>query len=125
MADKELNTCGCGGNCGEDTSKEEGNCGCGGHENHDDCGCGHDHEEETLFVDFEDEDGNIVSFEVVDSFEYTGTEEAYKGGVYALVQDPSDASVFLMKADTDDSLVPVESEEEFEAVSKFYQEDLA
>lgn len=116
MSDKELNKeCGCG--CeGHDHEHNHGE-GC-------DCGHDHDHEEETLFVDFEDEEGNVVSFEVVDSFEYAGSEEAFKGSVYALVQDPDDNSVFLMKADTDESLVPVEDEAEFNTVAKFYQ-DLA
>lgn len=130
MTDKELNNgCGCG--C---EGEEKESCGCGHdhehhHHDHDhECGCGHDHdheEGETLVVDFEDENGNIVSFDVVDSFEYTGSEESLKNNVYALIQDPNDDSVFLMKADTDESLIPVEDENEFEIVSKFYQDELA
>lgn len=93
MTDKELNNgceCGCEG-------EEKESCGCGHdhehhHHDHDhECGCGHDHdheEGETLVVDFEDENGNIVSFDVVDSFEYTGSEESLKNNVYALIQDP-------------------------------------
>jgi len=130
MTDKELNNgceCGCEG-------EEKESCGCGHdhehhhHEHDHECGCGHDHEHEegeTLVVDFEDENGNIVSFDVVDSFEFTGSEESLKNNVYALIQDPCDDSVFLMKADTDESLIPVEDENEFEIVSKFYQDELA
>jgi ABC-type Zn2+ transport system substrate-binding protein/surface adhesin len=130
MTDKELNN-GC--ECGREGEEKE-SCGCGHdhehhHHDHDhECGCGHDHdheEGETLVVDFEDENGNIVSFDVVDSFEYTGSDESLKNNVYALIQDPNDDSVFLMKADTDESLIPVEDENEFEIVSKFYQDELA
>lgn len=119
MTDKELDKkqgCGCGDGCG---------CGHEHGEDHE-CGCGHDHEhehEETLVVDFEDENGNIVSFDVVDSFEYTGDNENFKGSVYALIQDPNDDSVFLMKADADESLMAVEDENEFEVISKFYQDE--
>ena len=79
MSEKELNNC----NCHDEESK---GCGCGGHDhNHDhnhECGCGCGEEEhESFIVDLEDENGNVISCDVVDAFEYNDKE-------YVLVQNP-------------------------------------
>lgn len=114
--DKEhLHECGCGdnGSCGSeentgcDCSSEE-NTGCG-------CGCG-EHDHESLIVDLEDENGNIVPCEVVDGFEYNENE-------YVLVQNPEDGSVYLFKVvgegETAELVIP--EDEEFEKVSEYYE----
>ncbi|MGL4991444.1 MAG: DUF1292 domain-containing protein [Sarcina sp.] len=104
MSDKELNGC-CGGHGQEH--------GCG-----DDCGCGHEHVE-TLVVDLEKEDGTIVSCEIVDTFEFN--EESY-----ALVYNEEEQGVYLFKeVGEEGEIIAVEDEAEFEAASKFYEENVA
>ena len=99
-----------------DCSEEEG-CNC--HE--DSCGCGCDcgcDDVEQRYVDFEDEEGNIVSYEIVDELEYNGNE-------YVLVQNPEDNSVYILKANSEDpEELEIPTEEEFEEVSS-YLESLA
>ncbi len=96
------------------------NCGCGhDHEhNHEHeecgCGCGHDHEE-ALVIDLEDENGNVVSCPVIDSFEYEGNE-------YLLTQNPEDESVYMFKIVNEELVVP--EEEEFNKVAEYYNEVL-
>lgn len=122
MSEKELDKCGCGCGCGEDVKDEQENCGCGcGNHSHEeegcDCGCG-DHEHESYVVDLEDENGNIISCEVVDAFEYKEQE-------YVLVQNPEDGSVFLFKSINEEGELVVPEEAEFVEVTKYYEEELA
>ncbi|MFL0197070.1 DUF1292 domain-containing protein [Clostridium sp. WILCCON 0269] len=110
MDDKNLNSCQC--------SPKEENCGCENHEHdevHDcDCGC-EDHE--NLVVDLEDENGNLVSCEIIDEFEY-------KNKQYVLVQNPENDSVYLFKAEMgdDEQELVIPEDEEFEEVSAYYAE---
>ncbi len=94
------------------------NCGCGHNHEHQHegcgCGCGHDHEE-ALVIDLEDENGNVVSCPVIDSFEYEGNE-------YLLTQNPEDESVYMFKVVNEELVVP--EEEEFNKVAKYYNEVL-
>lgn len=121
MSDKDLNKC-CGGNCGCGSEKEEKNegCGCGGHghdhEHHDGCGCGEEHVEHFV-VDLEDEEGNTITCDVIDAFEYKDEE-------YVLVQHP-DESVYLFKSQGEEGELVLPSEEEFDEVVKFYEENVA
>lgn len=132
MSEKELNKCGCGCGCGDEAKEEKETCGCGSHNHdedscgcgcgdhdHDDegCGCG-DHEHESFVVDLEDENGNIVSCEVVDAFEYKDQE-------YVLVQNPEDGSVYLFKSLGEEGELVIPEEAEFDEVTKYYQEELA
>lgn len=121
MSDKDLNKC-CGGNCGCGSEKEEKHegCGCGGH-GHDH---GHDHHEgcgdehvEHFVVDLEDEEGNTITCDVIDAFEYKDEE-------YVLVQHP-DESVYLFKSQGEEGELVLPSEEEFDEVVKFYEENVA
>ena len=96
------------------------NCGCGHDHNHEHehegcgCGCGHDHEE-ALVIDLEDENGNVVSCPVIDSFEYEGNE-------YLLTQNPEDESFYMFKIVNEELVVP--EEEEFNKVAEYYNEVL-
>lgn len=96
------------------------NCGCGHDHNHEHehegcgCRCGHDHEE-ALVIDLEDENGNVVSCPVIDSFEYEGNE-------YLLTQNPEDESVYMFKIVNEELVVP--EEEEFNKVAEYYNEVL-
>lgn len=123
MSDKELNKC-CGGNCGcgsEKEDKHEG-CGCGGHghdhehDHHEGCGCGEEHVEHFV-VDLEDENGNTITCDVIDAFEYKEEE-------YVLVQHP-DESVYLFKSQGEEGELVLPSEEEFDEVVKYYEENVA
>lgn len=102
---------------------EEENCNCG---NHQECGCGcSDHEDscgcgcedvENILVDLEDENGNIVSCEMIDGFEYKDNE-------YVLVQNPEDGSIYLFKVvgEGEEGELVVPDDAEFEEVSKYYE----
>lgn len=114
MNDENLNNCGC--------DSKEGDCGCDNHKHDDthdcDCGCSCG-EDENLIVDLEDENGNLVSCEIIDEFEY-------KDNQYVLVQNPENNSVYLFKVvpgDIGDELA-IPEDEEFEEVSAYYA-DLA
>ena len=119
MNDNEMNKCSCG--CGDMEDKHEGSCNCGHdhdhehHHDHEGCDCGHDHDHESFVVDLEDEDGNIISCEVVDAFEY-------KDGEYVLVQNPNDGSVYLFKSVGEEGELVVPEDSEFEEVTAYYQE---
>ena len=111
MEKELLHECG----CSDDNNtgcKDDNNSGCGG------CGCGcgdHDHDSEALIVDLEDENGNIVPCEVIDSFEYKTSE-------YVLVQNPQDEAIYLFKVvgEGEDSELVIPEDEEFEEVTKYY-----
>lgn len=123
MSDKELNKC-CGGSCGCGSEKEEKHegCGCGGHghdhghDHHEGCGCGDEHLEHFV-VDLEDEEGNTITCDVIDAFEYKDEE-------YVLVQHP-DESVYLFKSQGEEGELVLPSEEEFDEVVKYYEENVA
>jgi hypothetical protein len=113
MSDEKLHNCGCENNnegcgCGHDHEHEHG---------HEGCGCGHDHDHEPMIVDLEDENGNVVSCEAIDGFVYKETD-------YILVQNPDDGSVYLFKVVGEEGELVVPDEEEFEEVSKYYEESL-
>jgi hypothetical protein len=114
MSDEKLHNCGCADN-------NEG-CGCGHDHDHDHdhegCGCGHDHDHAPMIVDLEDENGNVVSCEAIDGF-------TYKESDYILVQNPDDGSVYLFKVVGEEGELVVPDEEEFNEVSKYYEESLA
>jgi uncharacterized protein YrzB (UPF0473 family) len=107
MSDEKLHN-GC---CGDDT------CGCEHDHDNDGCGCGHDHEHAPMIVDLEDENGNVVSCEAIDGFEY-------KDNDYILVQNPDDGSIYLFKVVGEEGELVVPEEEEFEEVSKYYEQTL-
>lgn len=119
MLDKELNGCEGGCGCGHNEEKESA-CGCGdhGHDHGDDaCGCG-EHEHESFVVDLEDENGNVVSCEVIDAFEYDDKE-------YVLVQNPDDGSVYLFRSEGEQGELVIPDDEEFDKVTKYYETELA
>ncbi|MGM9974029.1 MAG: DUF1292 domain-containing protein [Clostridiaceae bacterium] len=119
MNDNEMNKCNCG--CGDMEDKQGGSCDCGHdhdhHHDHEGCDCGHDHDHdhESFVVDLEDEEGNIISCEVVDAFEY-------KDGEYVLVQNPNDGSVYLFKSVGEEGELVVPEDSEFEEVTAYYQQ---
>lgn len=74
---------------------------------------------DTLVIDLEDENGNMISCPIIDQFEY---EEK----VYVLAQSPEDDSVYMFRVDgegEDEELV-VPDEEEFDRVATYYNEEL-
>lgn len=121
MDKDNLHEGGCG--CGE----ENKGCGCGGndhgHEHGDDhecgCGCG-EGEHESLIVDLEDENGNVVPCEVIDGFEYKNNE-------YAIVQNPENGSVYLFKVvgEGEEGELVIPDDSEFEEVSAYYEQLMA
>jgi uncharacterized protein YrzB (UPF0473 family) len=121
MDNEKLHECGCGGHdehegCGCESHEGEG-C-CGGHEG-EGCGCGgHDHE--SLIVDLEDENGNLVQCEVVDGFEYKENE-------FVLVQNPNDGSIYLFKVvgEGEEGELVIPEDEEFDEVSSYYENMMA
>jgi len=96
---------------------EEG-CDCGhNHEDHEGCDCGCEHNDNgNMVVDLEDENGNIVSCEIVDSFDFKDNE-------YVLVQNPEDGSTYLFKVqgEGEDGELIIPEDEEFEEVSAYYE----
>jgi len=77
--DKKETGC-CGGH-----EQESHECCCGGHDHehdHEECGCGCG-EHEAMFVELEDEEGNVTQCEIGDGFLFEENE-------YALVQNPDD-----------------------------------
>lgn len=106
--DKELFDCG----CGEDDDCE---CGCG-------CGCDHDHEEEVMTITLEDgtevECAIIAIFPVEDK-EYIALlplENQEDGEVYLYGFEEFEDGTF--------ELLSIESDEEYEAVTKAFDEIL-
>lgn len=103
----------CGGSCGCGGHDHDSEHGCGGN-----CGCG-DQEVEVFTVDLEDENGNIVQCEIVDSFEY-------KNAPYVVVQNPQDDAVYLFKVvgEGEEGELVIPDDEEFEEVSSFYESSM-
>ncbi len=129
--DKKETGC-CGGH--EENHENQGCCGghshdshegcCGGHDHHHDhedegcgCGCG---EHESMFVELEDEEGNVTQCEIVDGFLFEENE-------YALVQNPDDGSIYLFKVVGDDEVgeLVVPEDEEYDAAKAYYEELLS
>lgn len=128
--DKKETGC-CGGH--EEKHEHQGCCGghshdshegcCGGHDHHDHgdegcgCGCG---EHEAMFVELEDEEGNVTQCEIVDGFLFEENE-------YALVQNPDDGSIYLFKVVGDDEVgeLVVPEDEEYDAAKAYYEELLS
>lgn len=84
------------------------------HDEHDECDCGCN-DNEALIVDLEDENGNVVSCEIVDQFTYNENE-------YVLVQNPEDGSVYLFKVvgEGENAELVVPEDKEFDEVSTYY-----
>ncbi|AAO36272.1 DUF1292 domain-containing protein [Clostridium tetani] len=99
------------------------NCCCDNDDHHDHnhgCGCGcegdHEHEHEALLVDLEDEEGNVVTCEVVDGFNYKEQD-------YAVVENPEDGTIYLFKVvgDSEEGELQIPNDEEFEEVRTYYE----
>ncbi|MEG1255975.1 DUF1292 domain-containing protein [Clostridium sp.] len=108
----------CCGNNHEDN--HEGCCGGHDHDHQDDecgCGCG---EHESMFVELEDEEGNVTQCEVVDGFLFEENE-------YALVQNPDDGSIYLFKVVGDDEVgeLVVPEDDEYDAARAYYEQTIA
>ncbi|AKC63551.1 Protein of uncharacterised function (DUF1292) [Clostridium sporogenes] len=116
MKDEKINSCGCGCGCGCEEEIEKDTCGCG--EVEENCGCGCEDEEcgETILVDLQDENGNAVTCEVIEEFEY-------KDNVYALVQNPENNSVYLFREEGQGDEVELVNpeEKEFDEVTAYYE----
>jgi uncharacterized protein YrzB (UPF0473 family) len=120
MDNEKLHECGCGDDCGCNGHDEHEECGCGSHEG-EGCGCGcGEHDHESLIVDLEDENGNLVQCEVVDGFEFKENE-------YVLVQNPNDGSIYLFKVvgegEAGELVIPEDAE--FDEVSAYYENMMA
>lgn len=108
-----------GNNCCGHDDKEKAGC-CGGHDhdhNNEGCGCGcAEHEHEAMFVELEDENGNVMECEVVDGFLFEETE-------YALVQNPDDGSIYLFKVVGDDEVgeLVVPEDDEYDKARAYYE----
>lgn len=104
--DDEKVGCNAEGTCGCSEDKE---CNC----SDEDCTCN----DEALTVELEDEDGNVVSCQVIDGF-------LYKDNEYAVVENPDDGSIYLFKVvgtgEVGELVVP--DEDEFDEVSAYYEE---
>ncbi|WP_102400978.1 DUF1292 domain-containing protein [Haloimpatiens massiliensis] len=116
MNNEEMKKCCCNEeenhSCCEEHGEDHG-C-CGEHDHECGCGCG---EHETLMVDLEDENGNVVKCEVVDGF-------AYKDNEYAIVQNPEDGSVYLFKVIGDGEEIAelaIPDDKEFDEVKEYYE----
>lgn len=115
MDNEKNNSCDCG--CSEEHVHENQGCGC---DEGQDCGCGcEEHDQESIIVDLEDENGNIVSCEVVEEFEYNES-------IYALVQNPDNGAVYLFKEveKGEEVELVVPEEEEFEKATAYYESTL-
>lgn len=96
-----------------DKEKElEKNCSCS--DENCDC-CSHDDEDT---VELEDENGNIVKCQIIDSFAYENTE-------YVLVQNSENQEVYLFKVkvneDKNINELEVPNDEEFKSASEYYE----
>lgn len=102
---EELNQCG----CGTEHTHDHEDCGCG-------CGCGCEDEMNTLTVELEDEEGNVITCEIVDGFDYKEKE-------YAVLVNPEDETYYIFEVvgDEENGELVVPSEEEFEDVRDYYE----
>jgi uncharacterized protein YrzB (UPF0473 family) len=90
------------------------------HQHGDDCGCGHDHDHEEHVFIVSDEEGNEIEMIMARTFE--SNEQIY--AVLLDRNDPeSDAVIFRVEEENDEAfLVNIEDDEEWERVSKLYEE---
>ena len=90
------------------------------HQHGDDCGCGHDHEHDEHVFIVSDEEGNEIEMIMARTFE--SNEQIY--AVLLDRNDPeSDAVIFRVEEENDEAfLVNIEDDEEWERVSKLYEE---
>ena len=74
---------------------------------------------DTLFIDLEDENGNMISCPIIDQFEY---EEK----VYVFAQSPEDDSLYIFRVEGEGEYAEVVylDEEEFDRVATYYNEEL-
>ena len=116
MKEENKNTCSCG--CQEEHTEAQCNCGCEESKHEESCSCGCNEEEklDPIMVDLEDENGNKVTCEVVEEFEY-------KEDIYALVENPENKAVYLFKEEIEGDEVQLVNPEdgEFEEVTKYYE----
>lgn len=114
MEKDEMKKCG----CEHEDHDESCDCGCGSHDDGCDCGCGCD-DQDSVVVELEDENGNVIPCEMVDRF-------VYKENEYALVQNPDNGEVYLFKIETvdDEPQLTVPDDAEFEEVSKYYEDSV-
>jgi len=110
--DKEFSSeneqdCGCG--CGHDEADHD--CGC----DDDGCGCGHDHGSQTITLTLDDD--TVLECPIIDAFEIEDQS-------YIALLHPIEENVLLYRYfDNDDDTIDLEtidSDEEFELVSKTY-----
>ena len=107
-------------------AKDKCSCNSKNHHHDHDCNCNHDHHdhhhdencncENEGFgsVQYEDENGNVIDYPIVDCFSVEGVE-------YVLIQDVDDNSTFMLKVDGEELVNP--TDEEFDRVTKIYYED--
>ncbi len=90
------------------------------HQHGEDCGCGHDHDHEEHVFIVSDEEGNEIEMIMARTFE--SNEQIY--AVLLDRNDPeSDAVIFRVEEENDEAfLVNIEDDEEWERVSKLYEE---
>jgi len=90
------------------------------HQHGDDCGCGHDHDHDEHVFIVSDEEGNEIEMIMARTFE--SNEQIY--AVLLDRNDPeSDAVIFRVEEENDEAfLVNIEDDEEWERVSKLYEE---
>lgn len=101
---------------------KETNCNCNGNcENHDhdhECCENHDHDHECCEIDeieLVDEDGNVLTFELEEWFEFNGK-------VYAVLIDENDEALLFESVEEDGEYSFVTpSEDEFEEVKAYYE----
>ncbi|WP_307355371.1 DUF1292 domain-containing protein [Hathewaya limosa] len=103
---------------------EEMGCNCGEHTHNDECGCGCGCDDmEVLTVELEDENGNVVTCEIIDGFDYKEKE-------YAVVVNPEDDSYYIFRVegvegDEESGELVVPEEKEFDEVRDYYENLLA
>lgn len=84
-----------------------------GHVHEDGCGCGHDHEEESI-ITLEFDDGESIECEALGIFELEGKEYA---ALVPVDEDMDDVFLYEYKETGDQfELVDIEDDEEFEKV---------
>jgi uncharacterized protein YrzB (UPF0473 family) len=90
------------------------------HQHGEDCGCGHDHDHEEHVFIVSDEEGNEIEMIMARTFE--SNEQIY--AVLLDRNDPeADAVIFRVEEENDEAfLVNIEDDEEWERVSKLYEE---
>jgi len=100
--------------CGHDHQHGHDNCNC---DDNDGCGCGHDHEHEHQSITLTFDDDTELECPIIDAFEIN------EQGYIALLH-PVDQNALLYRFELNDdetiNIDAIESEEEFELVSKTF-----